>query len=148
MDALKLLQEDHDKVRKLFKSFDASSSEDKQVETFEKIKKEVETHSHIEETIFYPAIQELGDDELSGLVDESLEEHAAVAELLEKIDGDKEDGEALKSGVKELEEKIEHHAGEEESEMFPKIRKAMDQKELDSLGKDLQEEKKSYGMAA
>ena len=139
MDALKLLQDDHDKVRKLFKSFDGRNSKDKQAEIFERIKKEVEIHSHIEETIFYPAIQEVGDEELNGMVDESLEEHSAVAELLEKMEGDKEDGEALTACMKELEEKIEHHAGEEEKEMFPKVRKVIDQKELDRLGKDLQE---------
>ncbi len=57
MDALELLKKDHDKVSELFKKVKATESEAAHHQLFEKIKEELENHTHIEETIFYPAIK-------------------------------------------------------------------------------------------
>ncbi len=47
--------------------------------------------------------------------------------------------------AKVLKELIEHHADEEEKEMFPKARKLFDRAELRELGDRLRQRKKELG---
>jgi hemerythrin superfamily protein len=56
MDALELLKTDHKKVKELFKKAEGNQNEKQQKQLFEQIKTELETHTHIEETVFYPAV--------------------------------------------------------------------------------------------
>ena len=57
MDALELLKTDHKTVKELFKKAEGSENKKQQLQLFEKIKTELETHTHIEETVFYPAVK-------------------------------------------------------------------------------------------
>jgi hemerythrin superfamily protein len=54
MDALELLKTDHKMVKELFKKAEGNKNEKQQKQLFEQIKTELETHTHIEETVFYP----------------------------------------------------------------------------------------------
>jgi len=58
MDALELLKEDHLKVKELFEEIEGTEDEKEKKEIFEDIKSELEMHAHIEETLFYPAMEE------------------------------------------------------------------------------------------
>ncbi len=51
MNAIELLKDDHNKVERLFQKVKATEDEEHK-ELFEKIKMELNTHTHIEETIF------------------------------------------------------------------------------------------------
>jgi hemerythrin superfamily protein len=73
MDALELLKQDHQKVKQLFQQGEQTEDRKQQKKIFREIKSELETHARIEETIFYPAMQE--HEELKDMVLESLEEH-------------------------------------------------------------------------
>ena len=84
MDALELLKTDHKKVKDLFEKADGNNNEKQQKQIFEQIKTELETHAHIEETVFYPAIAK--HEELKDMVLESLEEHKQVKTLLREIE--------------------------------------------------------------
>ncbi len=53
MNAIELLKQDHNKVSLLFQKVKGSEDSEHR-ELFEKIKEELEVHTHIEETIFYP----------------------------------------------------------------------------------------------
>src|SRR4051794_25000349 len=55
-DAIDLLKEDHDRVQALFDEV-KSSDEKRHPALFERIKKELDVHAHIEETIFYPNLK-------------------------------------------------------------------------------------------
>lgn len=137
MDALELLKTDHKKVKELFKKAEANENEKQQKQLFEQIKTELETHTHIEETVFYPAVAK--NDELKDMVLESLEEHKQVKTLLREMENLTSDSEKFEPKLKVLMENVEHHAEEEEEgKMFPKIRKLMNAKALDQLGQELQ----------
>ena len=124
MDALELLKADHKTVKNLFKKAEASKNDKQQKQLFEEIKTELETHTFIEETIFYPAVGK--NDELKDMVLESLEEHKQVKTLLREMDNLTSDSEKFEPKLKVLMENVEHHAEEEEEEkMFPKVRKLM-----------------------
>jgi iron-sulfur cluster repair protein YtfE (RIC family) len=150
MDALELLKEDHDKVSELFKKVKATESEAAHHQLFEKIKEELETHTHIEETIFYPAI--IKNEEIKDIVMEGLEEHKQAKTLLREIPTLADGSEKFEAKLKVLMEDIEHHVKEEEEEMFPKVKKAFDKEELEELGAELetakQDFKKSYKASA
>ena len=137
MDALELLKTDHKTVKELFKKIEASKSAKQQKQLFEEIKMELETHTHIEETVFYPAVAK--HDELKDMVLESLEEHKQVKTLLREMDNLTEDSEKFEPKLNVLMENVEHHAEEEEeAKMFPKVRKLMDAGALDQLGDELE----------
>ena len=84
MNALELLKTDHKNVKALFKKAEATENPKQQKQLFEQIKMELETHTHIEETVFYPAIAK--NEELKDMVLESLEEHKQVKTLLREME--------------------------------------------------------------
>ena len=139
MNALELLKTDHQKVKELFKKAEGANAA-RQKQLFEQIKKELETHTHIEEMVFYPAVRQT--EELEKMVLESLEEHKQVKTLLREMENLTSDSEKFEPKLKVLMENVEHHAEEEEEgKMFPKIRKLIDSAELEQLGEQIEEAK-------
>lgn len=141
MNAIELLKQDHNKVSRLFQKV-KGSEEDKHKELFEQIKQELEVHTHIEETIFYPKIRE--EKELEDIVLEGIEEHHQAKIFLRELANLTENSEKFEPKLKVLMEDITHHVQEEEGEMFPKVEKIFDAATLEDLGKQMEEEKKSY----
>jgi hemerythrin superfamily protein len=141
MDALELLKKDHQKVKDLFKRAETNKDEKQQKRLFEQIKTELETHTRIEESVFYPAMAER--DELKDMVLESLEEHKQVKTLLREMENLTSKSEKFEPKLKVLMENVEHHAEEEEEgKMFPKVRKLFDKSELEKLGEQLEAAKR------
>ncbi len=139
MDALELLKQDHQKVKELFEKAEEADGKE-QEKIFDQIKTELETHARIEETVFYPAVQE--HDELKDMVLESLEEHKQIKTLLREMDNLASDSEKFEPKLKVLMENVEHHAEEEEEgKMFPKLRQIMGKQKLEQLGAELEEAK-------
>src|SRR4030095_1526816 len=83
MDALELLKQDHQKVKQLFEQCQTAKDKKQQKQIFKEIQTELETHTRLEETIFYPAIEEY--EELKDMVLESLEEHKQVKTVLREM---------------------------------------------------------------
>ena len=141
MNAVELLKADHDKVSKLFQKVKATP-EGEHKELFEQIKAELDTHTHIEETIFYPKLKE--EDELEDIVLEGIEEHHQAKMFLRELAGLSGDSEKFEPKLKVLMEDITHHVQEEEGIMFPKVEKIFDTATLEDLGKQMEAEKKSF----
>ena len=78
MDAFTLLKADHRKVAQLFQRLEAASGKQK-LSVFEQIKTELDLHAHIEEKIFYPALEK--PEETHDLTLEAYEEPAMVKKL-------------------------------------------------------------------
>ena len=141
MDALELLKKDHQAVKDLFKRAETNKDEKQQKRLFEQIKTELETHTRIEESVFYPAMEQR--DELKDMVLESLEEHKQVKTLLREMENLTSNSEKFEPKLKVLMENVEHHAEEEEEgNMFPKVRKLFDKNELEKLGEQLEAAKR------
>jgi len=136
MDALELLKQDHQKVKQLFERGQGTEDKKQQKQIFKEIKAELETHARIEETIFYPAMEE--HEELKDMVLESLEEHKQMKTVLREMSRVSPSSERFKPMFKLLKDDVEHHAVEEEEQkMFPKIRKLIEGAELQQLGEEL-----------
>ncbi len=146
MDALELLTADHNRVRGLFARFQAAEGENdaQAARLAAKIFEELEVHTKIEEEIFYPAITKLND-EIHELVTEGIEEHHVVDNLMAEVKGLSPSDEEWAAKVKVLIENVEHHAGEEEEEMFPKVRGAMESDARAALGQQMEARKAELG---
>ena len=142
MNAIELLKQDHDKVKEIFKQVEATENDDKKHQLFKQIKLELETHTHIEETIFYPTI--MVNEEIKDIVLEGLEEHKQAKTLLRDIPNLSDGSEKFDAKLKVLMEDVEHHVKEEETEMFPLVKKAFDKAKLEALGAQLEAEKQTF----
>jgi hemerythrin superfamily protein len=138
MNAIQLLKDDHKKVRGLLAELEATTPRGikTRTELLARIAKEIKVHSAIEEEIFYPAFKaaaQKGDDDK--LYFEALEEHRAAGDLvLPDLLATDPGSDCFGGRAKVLKELIEHHAGDEEKEMFPRARKLLDAAQLDELG--------------
>ena len=142
MDAITLLKQDHKAVDKLFKQFEKATQPAQQRKLAEQVIKELSVHAAIEEMLFYPAVRDRVP-ETEDTVLESLEEHHVVKWVLSELEDMKPDHERFKAKMTVLIESVRHHVEEEESELFPKVRKAVGRKELGELGDAMEKAKKT-----
>jgi hemerythrin-like domain-containing protein len=138
MDAFNLLKADHRKVEDLFSQLEAARGQAK-LRVFEQIKMELDLHTHIEEKIFYPALEK--PKQTHDLTLEAYEEHDVVKKLLREMSRSKSADEEWQAQAKVLQENVEHHVEEEENELFPKASAALGQAEIEELGEELAAEK-------
>ncbi len=138
MDAFNLLKADHRKVEELFEELESASGQAK-MRVFEQIKTELELHTHIEETIFYPALEK--PKQTHDLTLEAYEEHDVVKKLLQELSRARTPNEEWEAKAKVLQENVEHHVEEEEGELFPKASSALGADEIETLGEEMESEK-------
>jgi hemerythrin-like domain-containing protein len=136
-DAIKLLKTDHEKVRTLLGQFENATGARREKLRVQ-IDRELKVHTQIEEEIFYPAYREAArkkDDQK--LYYEAIEEHHVVDLVLPEMN-EGENNEELKAKAKVLKELVEHHADEEEKDMFPRAKKLLSKEELRALGEQME----------
>jgi hemerythrin superfamily protein len=143
MNAIELLKEDHDRVSSLFEKVKANEGGDN-TDVFAQIKAELEVHTHIEETIFYPRLLEEGDEELQKIVKEGIEEHRQAKMFLRELEGLADDSEKFEPKITVLMEDVEHHVQEEEGEMFQLVESQFDEDVLEAMGAEMEEEKANF----
>jgi hemerythrin-like domain-containing protein len=132
-DVIDLLEADHKRVKKMFKDFEKLAKQGDvagKVEIAMQICDELKVHTRIEEEILYPALYDALDE--SDLVDEAVVEHATAKDLIDQIESMVGSDHLYDAKVKVLGEYINHHIEEEETEIFPKARKA--KMDLEGLG--------------
>ena len=138
--AIKLLTEDHAKVKKMFKEFEKlSQKDDKEAkgELATQICKELMVHAQLEEEIFYPAVREAIEDD--DLMNEAMVEHGSAKDLIAQIQAMPASDPMYDAVVTVLGEYINHHVEEEQNEMFPKVEKS--DMDLEELGLEMAERK-------
>ena len=127
MDAIKLLVEDHKAVENLFLDYEETEDANTKATLAAAICKDLTVHTMVEEELFYPAAREVGAtmDEavIDDLLDEAEHEHAMAKDLIAKIKT-MSTGSELDAAMQKLKRAIEHHVEEEETELFPKLKKS------------------------
>jgi hemerythrin superfamily protein len=142
-DATTLLAKDHKDVKTLFRRYeklvkaDAVASEREELAA--QICEMLTVHTTVEEEIFYPAVRAAQVD--ADLLDEAAVEHASAKDLLAQIRSMDPDDDLYDAKVTVLGEYVNHHAEEEEGEMFPKARRA--KVDLEGLGEQIKERKQA-----
>lgn len=138
MDAITLLKSDHRKVEKIFSQIEEGTGNREQL--FTELMNELTVHAEIEEKLFYPAVKNAK--QTHDVVLESFEEHKQVKMVLADLAKADKNTEHWLAGLKVLMEDVQHHVGEEEKELFPKVEKTvLTEKQLNDLGKQMEEMK-------
>jgi hemerythrin superfamily protein len=134
MSAIDLLEFQHREVEKLFQKFEKTSSGEEKISLFEEIADKLAIHAAIEEHHFYPAVKEKRTEDI---LLESVEEHLTIkrtlADLLKLDVGD----EHFDAKMTVLKEEVQHHVGEEEKDLFPKVKKLLSADELAALEQEM-----------
>lgn len=128
-EALKVLIDDHHKVRDLFKQFAGGTDHALAL----KICQELTMHATLEEEIVYPVLRRDVD---PGLAEEAEEEHDEAKKLIMQIEAMEPGDPELPAVMTRLERTVEHHVEEEESEAFPKLEEQTTE-DLYELGNEL-----------
>ena len=145
MDAIALLKADHDKVKRLLSELETTTERGVKTrsELFATIKGELTLHEIVEEEIFYPELKT--HPKAKDIVLEGYQEHHVVDLLMGELEALDVSDETWGAKATVMKENIEHHIEEEEGEMFPQARRALDDAELDDLGRRMEQRKQSAG---
>jgi hemerythrin superfamily protein len=141
MDAITHLTKEHAEAKKLFEQIDASTDNGAKQKMLKQLITALRAHTKIEEEVLYPLVR----GQLKGggkLFEEAMQEHEEAKKAMKKL-------ESLSPGEPEWQEQFDilmhgvlHHAGEEEADMFPKLREHYSQERLDELGAQLEADEK------
>ena len=137
-DAIRVLTDDHRQVEELFVRFEKSGdgAHKQRQDLVQRITEALSIHASIEEEIFYPAARRFIADAADDVL-EALEEHHLVKLTLAELETMDPGHERYGAKVTVLIENVRHHVEEEEGELFPTIRKALDTAQLRKIGDEL-----------
>jgi hemerythrin-like domain-containing protein len=137
-DAIALLKSDHREVEQLFKRFEKAGSGAHRIkgQLVASMIEALSRHAEIEELVFYPAVREQMPRAESDVL-EALEEHHVVKVVLRELESMDPAAERFDAKVTVMMEAVRHHVKEEEGELFPKVRRQIDRRELVELGEQL-----------
>ena len=136
-NATQLIRQDHKKVEGLFKKFQQTKGAQAKRRLAENAMAELEVHAALEEEIFYPAVKK--EVEEGSMVQEAIEEHQTVKQLISELKGMDQADEEFESQFSQLVENVQHHVEEEENEMLPKVEES--ELDLNSLGQQMSQRK-------
>src|SRR3954452_4834320 len=139
MDALTLLEEDHERIKKMLADGEKTTErgEKTRQELFEKLKETMVAHESMEEQVLYPALK--AHPKAKDLTLEAYEEHHVVDLVLEELEQTPVSDEQWGAKFTVAKENIEHHIEEEETEMFKVCRDIFSRDELDQMGNQMAE---------
>ncbi len=148
MNVFTLLKTDHKKVAGILEKIDATTERGVKTreELFTQLKTELDVHARIEETIFYPELEQA--DETHDITLEAFEEHRLVKQLLGELEQMEKGDEQWTARFTVLKENVEHHVEEEETDMFPKAKKVLGEERAEEIGTRMEEAKNKELKAA
>lgn len=138
MNAFELLKKDHQIVSGLFDRIESASGREK-TQLFTRLKSELDVHAHVEEKIFYPALE--NKKESREITLEAYEEHNVVKDLLAELANASTADEQWDAKLKVLRENVDHHVEEEEGELFDKADDVLSDEDIERLGAEMEAEK-------
>jgi hemerythrin superfamily protein len=133
-DALALIKSDHATVKDLFRRYKGlgDGALKSKTQTMERIVTELSVHASVEEQVFYPDVKR----RVPGskrLVDHGLDEHQELKDTLARLQRMSPDSPEFDAVMRKVMSDVTDHVKEEESELFPKVRKAMSKQELTDM---------------
>lgn len=138
MDATTLLKNDHEAVRQLFREFmDAAGDTEARRVLCRAIRHSLQTHSRMEEQVFYPAVMRLRADPARAAVRGALEDHHLMDGLLTELDQLEPEDPRHGETMRVLQETVERHIAEQEDALFAQARIHLTDERLERLGQDM-----------
>jgi len=134
MDAIGILEKDHQDARKVLEEISGSSGLKKK-KLFDALKRELELHNAIEERIFYPAV--LANAKTAGLPAQDAKAHKVVEDALEQLAKMPVEDPNWTRDFNAMQDKLLKHVSDEEKIFFVKIREILGATELVELGEKM-----------
>lgn len=142
MNAIDFLINEHNKVRKILADIDDEShKEETKHKMFNDLCIELIRHETMEQTVWYPYLKK--DEKLVKEIGHLLSEEKHAAKAIESFQKNLTDKEWEKK-FHQFKKDVLHHANEEETELFPRVKKVLDEKRLEEIGKDMREFKLEF----
>jgi hemerythrin HHE cation binding domain-containing protein len=138
MKATDLLKKQHKEVKALFKKIEKTDDARARRQLLDEVATALKGHTAIEEEMFYPAVRGLETRKAEEMVLEAYEEHHVVDLVLAELPKIDVEDERFEAKMTVLSELVQHHADEEEKDMF-KLAGKLGKDELESLGEQMEE---------
>lgn len=139
-DVTAILTEDHKSMRDLLAQVSTTTDPEERRDLVDTVTAEVMRHAVAEEMHVYPAMEEYlpnGTEE----VEHDKKEHDELVRLMRKLEGVDASSQGFLDLVGEFEEKLDHHASDEEDDQFPKLRTHLSREKLEELGEQVERAK-------
>jgi hemerythrin superfamily protein len=135
VSAIDFLKRQHREAEQLFEQLKVSDDERERVQLLGRLAEALTLHALLEERHFYPLCRRVG---LEEEANRSVEEHAQVKALVGRtLQLTRRDPQLLPT-VERLQDAVEAHVEEEETELFPKVEAGADDDELERVGEALE----------
>lgn len=128
------LMSDHREVEEMFGRIQAMSGQGRQLrDLVDQVTIELVRHSVAEEQYLYPAVREHVDGGDS-LADKEIEDHSRVEKLLKRLEKTDTGSAEMSPLLQQLMDEVAAHVQDEENNLFPMLRQACTEQQLDDLG--------------
>jgi hemerythrin superfamily protein len=117
---IEALIRDHNTVRKLVEAYQSGHSPEVKMQAAQQILVLLETHSKLEEGVFYPAVRNVD----AQMVGHFEQEHQKADDILESLKSSSLQDQQSDQLMQQLIQMTMHHIEEEENEFFPKLQQA------------------------
>ena len=134
-DVRALLMKDHDEAKDIAKQMHEATTAARRITLLAKLKPALTAHSRAEERVVYNALLRVRSDDPSHvLADEGFVEHSLLDELLTTLSSTDASSDRWKANAKVLNELLEHHIAEEQSDVFAKLGDHFERDKLEAMG--------------
>lgn len=138
MNAIDFLIKEHNQVRKMFADIEQDSYHfASQKKRFDTLANDLIRHENMEHQVWYPHFKNRLPDEVKHLLTEEKHAEKAIKQL-ETL----KTQETWEVHFLKLKNAVEHHAKEEETTLFPAVKRLLSQKELEEIGLKMHQFKK------
>jgi hemerythrin superfamily protein len=131
MDAIVYLRQEHSNVRKMLHKISNTANEKTKLKLFATLCKDLSKHEKTEETVWYPVLRK--DKDMREIIQHLVSEEKSASKAIAKL-------KATSFGIiwrlrfYKFKRDVDHHAKDEEKELFPKARKFLTKTQLNELG--------------
>lgn len=135
-DVVDELTDDHREALEMLDAITTTADPDRCAEMRDVVIAEVVRHAVAEEMYVYPAVREVfrdGDE----IVAHDTEEHEHLERVMRELERDDPRSDRFRESVAEMARALSHHAHDEESEQFPRLRRELSADRLQSMGEDV-----------
>lgn len=134
MDAISYLRSEHNRFRRVLKQISTATNITVKKRKFTAFCADLLRHETMEQKAWYPVLRQYP--ELRKVIAHLLSEEKSAAKAMKKFKATQFDF-MWKLRFTKFKHDVDHHAKEEEKELFPKVRKHLSKKELTALGTKL-----------
>jgi hemerythrin superfamily protein len=131
MDPVRLLKQDHRRVKVLFRRLEQAKTKAERQKVGEEIIEELSVHAAIEEQLIYPIIRAQSGKHEPVL--NALEEHHAMKLVLAELDKLDASDERYRAKFHVVREAVESHIEEEEQKLLPMLERLLDRERTSAL---------------